>query len=368
MALAIAFWSWPLSSVDMGTFLLPWFAHIRETGALGAFAVPFSNYTPPYLYLLALAQPLGESTSAFDAIKTVSFVGHMLLLASVFRLLQAAGHRQPWRAAALIAVAPTLFVNPAVLAQCDAYWAAAVTMALAAAVHRRHLAMFAWCGLAVALKAQAAFVAPFFLALAIARHVPIRMWLVAPLTAALCMVPAWLAGWPAADLLTIYLRQTQWESALALNAPNVWMLIQTLGGGSTAALGAAATGGAIIASAAFVGVFARRLDTVDAEHLLRIALLCTLIVPGLLPRMHERYFFLGDVLALVLVAIRPADWRLGLLTQAGSGLAILAYMTGLAGLACVGAAAMILATWFLARSISPIWQAAARSSNVAISA
>jgi len=40
-------------SDDMSRFLVPWFDHIVRHGPIGAFAHPFSDYTPPYLYLLA---------------------------------------------------------------------------------------------------------------------------------------------------------------------------------------------------------------------------------------------------------------------------------------------------------------------------
>src|SRR5437899_152318 len=45
---------WRMRPPDMGIFLEPWFAHIVDYGPLGAFAHPFSNYEPAYLYLLAL--------------------------------------------------------------------------------------------------------------------------------------------------------------------------------------------------------------------------------------------------------------------------------------------------------------------------
>ncbi len=347
--LFLAWWSRDLYGVDVDAFLLPWFTHIRATGPLAAFAVPFANYTPPYLYLMAAFSPFADVIPSYAVIKLLSFAGHLALIGSVWRLLVAFGHRHPARAAMVLACAPTLFVNPAIMTQCDAMWAALTIAALTAAIERRHATMLAWCGLAVAIKLQAAFLAPFFLALVLARRVPIRFWLFAPAAAVLAMVPAWALGWPAGNLATIYFRQAQWEETIALDAPNVWMIVQSvpaLAARSWSGIAFAATLAAVIG---YVIVFARRIPSLDRLSLLRTACLCAMIVPMLLPRMHERYFFMADVLALVIVVVRPAEWRLALLTQAGSGLAILAYMTGNPALATIGATAMIAATWIAAR-------------------
>lgn len=346
IALAFAVATRDLYGVDVETWLLPWFAHIRGMGPVSAFSAPFSNYTPPYLYLLALASPLATVAPSVVVIKLVSYLGHVALVFAVWRLLAGLKHRHPWRAVALIACAPTLFVNVAVLTQCDAYWAAAVVMALAAALDRRHAAMFAWCGLAAAIKLQAMFIGPFFLALALARPIPFRLWLLAPFVAATAMLPAWLAGWPAGDLATIYLRQAAWSSDLSLDAPNVWVMVQLLPFAASlplATIAAAATG---LAVAAYVGILSRRMAALDPIAFLRAACVCALIVPGLLPRMHERYFFLADVIALAMAFARPSEWRLAAYTQAGSGLAILAYLTEKPGLASFGALFMLAATWF----------------------
>jgi Gpi18-like mannosyltransferase len=320
--------------------------------------VPFGNYTPPYLYLLAAASPLVGLLPPMTVLKLLSFACMVPLAAACASLLRAMGHARPWRAATAALLAPSLIVSPAILVQCDALWAAAIVAATATAIRRRHAAMFLWCGIGVAIKLQAAFAAPFFLALALARGIPLRTWCWAPAAAVAAMLPAWVAGWPFADLLTIYVRQSQWDDALAQNAPNIWTLAQALPPASM--LGIVAPAMAVVGALAFVAIFARRLWDADPIALVRAALLCALIVPGLLPRMHERYFFLSDVLALLLVLVRPSEWRLALLTQVGSCCAILAYVLDVPGLAAIGAAAMLLATWMTAKPMLPRTASVAR--------
>jgi Gpi18-like mannosyltransferase len=328
--------------------------HIQAAGPVGAFATPFSNYSPPYLYLLAAVSPLSELLTPYTAIKLLSCGSLVALAMACHRLLALTGHPQPARAAALVGLTPTLFVNPAVLNQCDGLWVAALLMAVTCAVGRRHERMLMWCGVALSIKAQAAFAAPFFLALVISRQVPPRQWLLAPLAFVLMLAPAWTAGWPAADLLTIYFRQAEWSDRLAMNAPNIWMLAEGTVGALPPWVTPLATAMTLGAIAIYLLVFARRLANAEGTDLLAAALICALIVPGLLPRMHERFFFLADVLALLLCLSRTGWGRPAVYTQLGSGCAILAYLSGVWVLAVAGALFMLAATWFAIRYALPL--------------
>lgn len=68
----------------------------------------------------------------------------------------------------------------------------------------------------------------------------------------------------------------------------------------------------------------------DAPTLVLAALVSALIMPGLLPRMHERFFFLADALAFAFAACRPgwASRLILLAVQAGSAMALQAYLSG----------------------------------------
>jgi Gpi18-like mannosyltransferase len=356
LALLLARLTWGLAGVDLHYSYLPWFEHIRERGPIAAFAAPFGSYMPPYLYMLAAATPLAPLLGSFAAVKLVSYVGHLLLAAAVRHLLVVLGQSHPTHGAALVALAPSLFISPALLTQCDAYWAAPLVMALAAAMTRRHAAMLLWCGVAFGVKLQAGFAVPLFFAITLARSLPLRVWLMAPLGFLATLLPAWLAGWPAADLLTIYLRQVEFTNRLSLDAPNIWMIVELLLPPLPSAFGIIATIVATIASAVYVRFFVGSLKNASAGELLDAACLCALLVPGFLPRMHERYFFLADVLTLVLAISRSDRWRVAALVQFGSTTAITAYIIGVPDLAVLGALTMIGATWLVARGCGPSLQ------------
>lgn len=342
---------WPTVTLDMTVWLLPWFDHIVASGPVGAFATPFSNYAPPYLYLLAAASMLDGWLSPFAIVKIVAISGLILLALAVRCALRDFGAEDPVRGAALAVALPSVTINSGWMGQCDTFWVAAMVMAVAAAGGKRHATMLAWCGVAVAFKAQALFAAPFFLALMLSRRVSWRLLPIAPAVATAAMLPAWAAGWPAADLATIYLRQTGAFGALSMNAPNIWSIVGVMPIPPVISLDRVALAAAIAASLSYVAWFGSR--PMEGRRLVLAALLAPLLTAGLLPHMHERYFVLADVLALVF-AVTARDgqgWRIAILVQAGSLAALLAFILEWQIAAALGGIAMILATDLVIRRL-----------------
>lgn len=344
---------WSILTPDISLSYVPWLQHIEAAGPVGAFAAPFGDYAPPFYYVLAALSLLSGVLPAATLVKLVGVIGTVLLTLAVHRLLAVLKVAQAWRVALFVPLLPGVALNASLMASGDALWAAPCIMALACGVERRHLAMLVWCGVALSIKQQAIFAAPFVLGLLLARRVPVRLWVAAPLAFFLMYVPAWAAGWPLGNLLTVYVRQAGMMDSLSLNAPNIWTLVQQLVGPPAIAL----TGVALACATAAALWLTRRMAglALEGPTLVGAALMSPLLVAGLLPRMHERYFFLADVLALVWSATAGTSRARtdAALVQLGSTLAILAYVSGVAGLGCVGAVAMIAATWRIGGALAP---------------
>ena len=353
VAAAQAWALWPLFTPDMTAYLIPWLETIRANGVADAFDRPFSNYMPSYLYLLALVSPLASWLDPMSVVKLLSVAGTVALALAMRRLLGALGVAQRAHWAALVVALPSVAFNALLMGQCDAIYVAACLMAVAMAVERRHVAMFVWCGIAVAFKAQAVLVAPFFLAIAIQRRVPPVQWLAAPAALLALMTPALLAGWPPADLATIYFRQAgTFSNDIARNAPNIWSLAGMIAPDFAPRLFGLALAAALGASAWFVAKM--QIVRFDNAGLVGMAALAALLTAGLLPRMHERYFLLADMLILAFAIARGtrSAFALAGLVQIGSFAAITGYL-GLGGpMVAIGALCMIAATWIAARPLA----------------
>lgn len=342
---------WPLLTSDLTMAYVPWMRHILAAGRIAAFAAPFSDYSPPYLYLLSVAS-LGDGLLPEPTlVKLVSVTGTVLLALAVRRLLRVLGVEGAGRLAAWTMLLPSVALNAAFMASGDALWAAPSVLAVACAIERRHAAMLIWCGVALAVKVQAIFAAPFFLGVLLAHRVPLRLWPLAPAATLAVYLPAWLVGWPAANLLTVYVRLSAFYDDLALNVPNVWEIAQRFPGVTPSpftTVGNLATIAVGIGITTFIAT--RRLS---ARALLLAAALCPMLIVGTLPRMHERYFFLADVLAFAAACVfRDRHGALtAMLVVAGSTFGIFAYMTGASNWAVLGAVAMMIGTWRTGRHL-----------------
>ena len=339
---------WPVPSPDLEQFLEPWYRHLADRGLVAGFSEPFGNYSPPYLYLLGLVTLTEPWLGSASAIKALSVAGSLALGLAVMRLLRVSGAPNPPMGGLWTPLLPTVAANAVLMSQCDALWVAPCLMAVAASIERRHAAMLAWDGLGFAVKAQAAFLAPFLFAVLLQRRVSAPHWLIPPAVTVALMIPAALAGWPVSDLLLKYVNQSSQLPSFVSNASNPWVVLAVLAPAAGKAL--VPVGFGLAGAASLWLAWRLRSAIADTPAILRAALLSALFVPTPLPKMHERYFLLADVLAFVL-ALTLRDRRsvaIAILTSAGSALAIAAYAVQAPWLAIASAipsGAALLLVW-----------------------
>ena len=292
---------------DLVVYVSHWYQRVATLG-LGAFAEPFSNYTPPYLYLLWAASLVGGDAPAIPMIKLVAVIGGGWFTLTLFRLFRRLGVRDAGLAALASLLLPSILFNVSLLGQADTFWVAACVLALTAAIEGRLPQVAFWSGIAFAFKAQAIFFAPFVMHFFLVRRAPIWCWLIPPAVYAAAMLPAWLAGWHWWYLANVYFRQALWqpENRIFISNGGSWWTIFGQFAPSTAIrffpVGYALT---LLATVLYLRLKPARSPTA----LLAMAALSAAFVPFLLPGMHERFFILADVLAFCLAVVartRPA--------------------------------------------------------------
>ena len=174
-------------------------------------------------------------------------------------------------------------------------------------------------GIAFSFKLQTVFVLPLWGGLWLLRRVRFRELLWFPAAYATTCVPALLLGKPLGDILGVYFGQAaEYSGYLNLNAPNMYALIPhgaEVNTALAARLGILAAFALAAAVLAALLVFRRQ---VDDRALLAAAVVLAIGVPFLLPHMHERYFFLADVLALAWACAFPRSAPCALLVELAS--------------------------------------------------
>ncbi len=305
-AVAVRMAAWTYTSPDFTFYLAKWYATLQHDG-FSAFARPFSEYNPPYLYLLWVASAVG--LPALVGVKVVSALGDLGLALSVFALLRSVHRPMLVSVSGALAVLyiPTVLLNSAFWGQSDAFYTAFLIWSVALAVRDRHVAAWLVFGVALAFKLQAVFLLPMLVAVWLIR--PRERWwtpvvAVAPVLGGL--VPAWLAGRSTGSLLHIYVSQTD-NYRLLSYAPNIWAWVPR---GNDALISKVALGVTFAACVAILGLaVVHRSRLLDPRGLVGLAALVLLLVPFLLPHMRERYFYPGEIVILAFAFTMPrAAW------------------------------------------------------------
>jgi len=320
----------PFQTEDMRLFLLPWFDYIVNHGRFAALSDNFYNYTPPYIYLLTLASYFDGWVARPVLIKAVSILFDFSAAFLVFKIVRTVSHNK--RRALLMALLflnlPTVVLNGAVWGQCDIIWTNFI-LAFAYFLLRKmpFYAMLMY-GIALSLKVQAIFLAPFVLYLFLTGIVPWLYAMLPPLIYGLLCLPAALAGRSWDSLLAIYAEQAGMAYRLSLRAPNIYVIIQHF---LPPALYPAATFAGIAVTALVSGILVvthlRQKPPLPSLFVIVALALWFAVVPMLLPRMHERYFFIADIFTFLLAVTLPRTAWIAVLFQIGSVLAYSYFMS-----------------------------------------
>lgn len=323
-SLALRLSLFPFVSGDMAGDMIPWSGIIEREGAWKALGQDFSNYPSLYLYLLTLATWL--PLPRLWAIKLVYVVFDYILALYVGGIAgKVVGPRAFWPAALVTLFLPTVLMNSALWGQCDAMYASGLVACVYYLLGKRSVAAMVAFGLAFSLKPQAVFLAPLILALAWQRRFSPLLLYVPAAVYGLLALPAWLAGRSFADLMLLYAHQKILPfPALTLGATNLyqWLPGVPFEPFFTAGLVLAAT-----SAGAFIVVLCRRHPGgLSSPVVLRAALLSLVLMPFVLPAMHERYFFAADALSVAYAFAFRRGWRLAALIQAASAFTYLPYL------------------------------------------
>jgi Gpi18-like mannosyltransferase len=296
-------------SGDYTGYFGQWFNYINTHGGFRALKTNFSNYNAPYLYLLAILTY--TPVAPLLGIKLVSIAFDYLLAYFVYRIVELRRPDSWWPllAGAITLFLPTVMLNSAMWAQCDSIYSSLSIGGLYFALRRRPWLTCIFFGLGFSFKLQAIFIFPVLLLLVLRRFVPWRALLLIPLTYLVMELPALAVGASPHTLLTVYTGQTDTYSQLSLNAPNIY---QFFGADSTSHT--LRTAGILVTGAVLLILLAAAVRSrveLTPTRIVLAAMLSVIVVPYLLPGMHERYFYLAD--ALTVIAAFYVPWRLMLL-------------------------------------------------------
>ena len=296
IGLIIKLASLPVRTGDFVCYLEPWINFIKTHGYAQSFRYLFFDYTPSYIYLL-----IGIAKMGFNPLYSIKIVSICFEYITAFYIgkiakIQTSSNKEIWLALILVPLLPTVILNSSYLSQCDSIYTAFIVGSIYFALQKRQIASVALLGIAFALKIQSAIILPFYFILLLKGNIKWYIFLIIPLVYILSILPAWMFGGNFLSLLTVYASQSNQYQFLTLNFPNIYIWINNDYYPTVKIIG-------VIFTAIFTLVngiwLSKKTHHISFERLVNLAFLSAIIIPFILPGMHERYMYLGDVLGVL---------------------------------------------------------------------
>ena len=322
----VAVWFANYESDDMFDCLLPWSENYQNKSLAGALhdITTVSNYTPFYNYFLILFSHLFSLQGCLYAIKYLTFVFSIALAVAMELIVcHLRNTKFNYLHLALFLFLPPVLLEFTAWGQCDAIYTTFCLFAFYWALKHRSVPCFINLGLAFAFKLQFLFIAPIIFVMLIIRDNDGKKYLswkwvwLAPLMYVVNLVPLCF-GDSFIDLLLIYFRQTGENLSFSMNCANLGYLLNVL-----VLLNPLSMVKNMIAFnlfmvlLSFIGIAitltllvlvfrANRRKTLTPTDLLRYAVCFALVMVYFMPKMHDRFYFIAMVLAVLYALVEPS--------------------------------------------------------------
>ena len=299
-------------SGDYAAHLSQWVAGVRGLTVRQGLSVNVGNYNMPYMYLIFLISRF-EFPGMF-LIKFASIFFDIILAYFVMKIVSLKTESRNFRIAAFLGALaiPTVVINSAMWAQSDAIYAAFTMGAIYFALAEKSKLAYLFLALGFAFKMQAMFVAPLFVVFILKQKIWLRDIWIFPVAFLATLLPAVTAGMPIRDALATYSNQFDYYNMLNMNATSIWRLVGWVDQDQFIAAGLFVAGVAVAGLLYFVYVYRKRIT--ETKDYVNLAYIFAAMMPFLLPKMHDRFLFLADVLSILVFAFNKKRWFVPLIT------------------------------------------------------
>ena len=301
-----------------------WVDEFRGMTFFQALGSNVGNYNPPYMYILNIISRIGISD--LYLIKAVSIIFDFIIAFFVMKLvsLRTKSRNMHILAFVLAFAIPTVVINSSMWGQCDSIFAAFALGSIYFALSERSKLAFAFIAIALSIKLPAAFILPMFAVFVMVKKIRLRDCYVFFLTYIAMLLPAIIAGRSLGDIFSVYFGQPGTFLSLNMNIVNIWRFIGDVEFANFRLAGLFIAGAAVLGLLYFT--YVNRKNLVQTVDFIRLAFLFAAIVPFLLPQMHDRYFYMADVLSLVVFLYDKRRWYVPVVTVFCSYLAYVYYL------------------------------------------
>ncbi|MBL8063558.1 MAG: DUF2029 domain-containing protein [Anaerolineales bacterium] len=303
-----------------------WYEFLLENGYKGLANEEFSNYAPPYLYLLWLFTVITPQTTPAFIIKLIPTLFDLLSVVTIYKIacIKFQGDK-PFFLASIFFALPTVMFNSTGWGQVDSLYGSLLLLCFYLLLTDRPLPAFIAYGLAFSFKLQAVFLLPFLGILFIRKKTRWYLFFVIPAVYLLAMLPAFFAGRSWESIFQVYASQTVFYDNLARYAPNLYFLIPNEYFHPVFEIGISVF---FVSMLGWAWINWRAKPPITQNQFVLTALASVALVPFLLPKMLDRYFYPADLFSFITAIFLPELWFLALFFQISSGLVYLIFPFG----------------------------------------
>ena len=285
-----------VSTGDYVGFLNPWIIFIKTHGYTSSLKYNFYDYTPSYIYILIIIAKTG--LNPLYLIKFISILFEYSAAFYVGKIVNLKYHSTKFFliSFAVLPLLPTVILNSSYLSQCDSIYASFILGSIYFILKNKQIPSILLLGIAFAFKMQTVFILPLFFVLMLRGKIKWYYFLIIPLIFILSILPTWFYGRELSGLLKVYLSQTNHYRLLTLNFPNLYIWINNSFYETFKTTGMLV---AIIITLLSGFWLSKKKYVLSFEIYIKLAFLSSIFIPFILPGMHERYMYLGDLLGVL---------------------------------------------------------------------
>jgi Gpi18-like mannosyltransferase len=299
-------------SGDYIYFLRPWIEQYRTMSFIEGLSTRVSNYNPPYTYILNIISKINYSD--LFLIKIISVTFDLILAYFVMKIvsLKTTSINMHILAFMLTFAIPTVMLNGAMWGQCDSIYSALAVGSVYFGLSKRSKHAYAFMALAISFKLQAAFLLPMLPVFVCLKKIKLKDAYIFLLVYMATLLPAILAGMSIDGTILAYYSQVNYFSSLNMNAVNIWRFVDNVEYDNFLTMGLYTTGAAVLGLMYFSFVHRERLK--ENTDIVRLAYLFAVIMPFMLPKMHDRYYFMADALSVAVFLFDKRRWYVPVVT------------------------------------------------------
>ena len=328
-----------------------WYDFLYQNGYQGLANAEFSNYPPAYLYLLYFATLTAKWLDPFIALKLIPTAFDLISVTAIYKIARTKYEDdKPYFFASLFFLLPTVMLNSTSWGQIDSLYGSFLLVCFYLLLKEKPFWAMVAFGIGFSFKAQSIFILPFLGIMLLRGRIRWYDFFVVPFIYIILALPAVWIGRSWESILLLYVGQAGQFEELARYAPNLYILMagEPLHPGFEIGMTIF-----FISMAIWAWVNWKAKPPVTENQLVLTVLASAALVPFLLPKMLDRYFYPADLFSFVTAIFLPELWFFALLFQVSSGMVYMIFPFGAPPLLALPAALIntVLVIFIIRRQI-----------------